>query len=252
MSDPITVHCPSCDTGFPVDPAKVPEGGVRARCSVCQEIFPVEVPGEEEPDFGDSGLAVDEGEAATAGADVAEPDVAEPEPDVGEPGPGLAEPELDEPDVDEAEEAPAAGLELEEEAPATVGEEDEAGEDELELQSDQDFFGGGGPAETAVEEPPAEEEKADEEAPSAPAFGQRTPEQKAKRLARVLVSDMISYNPELHQKALERGTLEEDFEEEIEKSWEEYVEQVGEELADSTNFWTEALNEILAEGEEVF
>ena len=32
----MNVTCPNCATIYRVDPAKVPEGGVRARCSVCQ------------------------------------------------------------------------------------------------------------------------------------------------------------------------------------------------------------------------
>ena len=95
--------------------------------------------------------------------------------------------------------------------------------------------------------------------PSKPAvqgftFGKRDPTDKAKRLARVLVSDMIMYNAERHQSALAAGTLVQDFEEEIDKSWKEYVEQVGEDLAngDGRQFWTQALNDILAKGQEVF
>ena len=85
-------------------------------------------------------------------------------------------------------------------------------------------------------------------------FGKRDPTDKAKRLARVLVSDMIMYNSERHQSALAGGTLVPDFEEEIEKSWKEYVEQVGEEMAsgDGRQFWTDALNDILAKGQQVF
>jgi hypothetical protein len=96
--------------------------------------------------------------------------------------------------------------------------------------------------------------------PSAPAaggtfrFGKRDPTDKAKRLARVLVSDMIMYNAERHRNALEGGTLAADFEDEIEKSWKEYVEQVGAEIAEGEGrgFWREALNDILAKGESVF
>jgi hypothetical protein len=83
-------------------------------------------------------------------------------------------------------------------------------------------------------------------------FLSRDPRQKARRLARALVSDMIVYQPEKRQQALMAGTLKESFAEEIRKSWEEYVEQVGEEMADSTPFFTEALNEILAGGQRVF
>ncbi len=101
-------------------------------------------------------------------------------------------------------------------------------------------------------DPPA----AAEPVPSPPVtgftFGQRDPREKAQRLARVLVSDMIMYNPDRHERALANGTLRDDFEEEIAKSWKEYVDQVGDEMAESTDFWTEALNDVLAKGERVF
>jgi capsid protein len=65
---------------------------------------------------------------------------------------------------------------------------------------------------------------------------------------------MIMYNAERHRNALEAGTLAEDFEDEIEKSWKEYVEQVGADIAEGEGrgFWKEALNDILAKGERVF
>ena len=54
------------------------------------------------------------------------------------------------------------------------------------------------------------------------------------------------------QQGLRDGTLPQLFKDEIEKSWQEYVEQVGQEVAKSTPFWAEALNEILAGGNKVF
>jgi hypothetical protein len=63
---------------------------------------------------------------------------------------------------------------------------------------------------------------------------------------------MIVYQPEKRQRAIHAGNLRDAFDEEIKKSWEEYVEQVGEELASSTPYFTEALNEILADGQQVF
>ena len=92
-------------------------------------------------------------------------------------------------------------------------------------------------------------------APSGPAvnpFMSRDPKLKARRLARALISDMIVYQPEKRQQALDSGNLKEVFEGEIKKSWEEYVVQVGEEIANSTPYFTEALNEILAGGQPVF
>jgi len=67
-----------------------------------------------------------------------------------------------------------------------------------------------------------------------------------------LISDMLVYHPEKRQQGMRDGTLPQLFKDEIDKSWQEYVEQVGKELADSTPFWTEALNEILAGGNRVF
>ena len=78
------------------------------------------------------------------------------------------------------------------------------------------------------------------------------PNQKARRLARALVSDLVVYHPEKRQQGIRDGTLAMLFKDEIEKSWQEYVEQIGAELAKSTPFWVEALNEILAGGAKVF
>lgn len=83
-------------------------------------------------------------------------------------------------------------------------------------------------------------------------FGRRDPHERAARLARVLASDMIAYNQEKYARAVEDGTLAADFEEEVEKSWDEYVEQVGKDMAEENNYFQEALNEILAQGEKVF
>ena len=45
----ITITCPSCSASFPVDPAKIPEGGVNARCSSCGDVLRVERPAVPEP-----------------------------------------------------------------------------------------------------------------------------------------------------------------------------------------------------------
>ncbi len=78
------------------------------------------------------------------------------------------------------------------------------------------------------------------------------PKQKARRLARALVSDLVVYHPEKRQQGLRDGTLPQLFRDEISKSWQEYVEQVGMDMAKNTGFWTEALNEILAGGNKIF
>ncbi|HET7584599.1 MAG TPA: hypothetical protein VFK13_06810 [Gemmatimonadaceae bacterium] len=78
------------------------------------------------------------------------------------------------------------------------------------------------------------------------------PNQKAKRLARALVSDIVAYFPEKHREGLRSGTLKELFREEIKKSYEEYVEQMGKEFSESTTHFQDALNEVLAGGQKIF
>ncbi len=153
--------CPHCNTVFRVDPAKVPSGGARVRCSICRGVFQV-------------------GSAASAPEPVAAPVAAAP------PAP----------------------------APA----------------------------------PPATPPRAGTPSP----FGASDPASKARRLARALVSDMVTYHPDRRETALREGTLKGEFKEEIKKSWEEYVLQVGRETAQGTPYFRDALNDILARGQKVF
>jgi len=88
--------------------------------------------------------------------------------------------------------------------------------------------------------------------PKAAPRGGRSKEDRAKRLARVLVSDILWYNREKRDQALEEGTLMSALGEDIKKSWELYKDKVGPEVANSTNYFKEALNEILADGQEIF
>ena len=78
------------------------------------------------------------------------------------------------------------------------------------------------------------------------------PNQKAKRLARALVSDIIAYHPQKRDEGLRNGTLKQLFREEIKKSYEEYVDQVGKEFAESTTHFQDALNDVLAGGKKLF
>ena len=196
----ITVSCPSCNTSFPVDPAKVPPEGVRAQCSVCPEIFEVERPSEAAP-------------------------AASPAPDSTldaiEPADPLEGATTDLPPLEGAGDAvAAAGTSDGETAPAAT--EDAA--------------------KTTVEG----------EGPGPIRFGRRTPADKAKSLARSLVSDLIAYNPEKHKEALAGGNLQEVFGEEIEKSLREYQEQVEPDVIAEGSFFNDALNSILAEGQSIF
>lgn len=83
-------------------------------------------------------------------------------------------------------------------------------------------------------------------------FLNNDPNQKGRRLARALVSDMIAYMPGKREEGLRDGTLQTIFREEIKKSYEEYVDQIGKEFAESTTHFTDALNDLLAGGDKIF
>jgi hypothetical protein len=83
-------------------------------------------------------------------------------------------------------------------------------------------------------------------------FGSREPGQRAARLARALVSDIVAYHPERRDQSLADGTMRNEFREEILKSWDEYVAQVGVETAKGTPYFRDALNAILAKGQNIF
>jgi hypothetical protein len=51
---------------------------------------------------------------------------------------------------------------------------------------------------------------------------------------------------------MRHGTIKHLFREEIKSSYEEYVDQVGKEFADSTQHFQDALNDILGGGQRIF
>jgi hypothetical protein len=71
-------------------------------------------------------------------------------------------------------------------------------------------------------------------------------------LSRALISDLVTYFPQRRDEGLRNGTLKDLFREEIKKSYEEYMDQVGREFAESTMHFQEALNDILANGQKLF
>ncbi len=102
-----------------------------------------------------------------------------------------------------------------------------------------------------------EESFTPQETPQGTGVPQEDPETKskkerAKRLARVFVSDILIYNKDKRDKALKEGNLISVMGPEIKKAWEAYKEKVGPELVESTEYFRSALNEILADGQELF
>jgi len=76
--------------------------------------------------------------------------------------------------------------------------------------------------------------------------------ERARRLARVLASDIAIYNREKRERGIRDGNLVAVLGYEIKKSWETYKERVGADFANSTPYFRDALNEIVAEGKKIF
>ena len=284
----MNVTCPNCATVYRVDPAKVPAAGVRARCNVCSAVFAVRREGLAEPvrpavaaqGSSESKAAVPKPEAPKAAP---KPEPAKPEPPKApaqpEParpaqpvaarpmvstgsGSAPAAPPAARPAMPPRPAAPAnpAASAPSSPAPTATG----SGSAAAPPAAPRAATPMAPPAPAAPKPPAAPATPAAAPAPARPSqppspgarppnpFLSQDPALKARRLARALISDMVVYHPGKRQEGLRDGNLKSLFEEEIKKSWEEYAEQVGREVADSTPYFREALNEILAGGRQIF
>jgi len=236
----VNVTCPECQSLFRVDPAKVPPTGVRARCSVCGGVIPV-------------GVARATPIRATEA--VAPPVAAE----LPEPAPVFAEAVAQQESARVTERLPTPAVAAESVPRATPREP---------------LWGSPGAVPAARFDAPSATPTATERAPTQPAspaasatpaapatpgprrpvnpYLSADPGHKARRLARALVSDLVAYHPQRREEGLRTGALKQLFRDEIRKSYEEYVEQVGAELAESTPYFRDALNDVLAGGRKVF
>ena len=242
---PMFVQCSSCMTEFELDPEKVPAAGVRARCSVCSAVIDVPAPrsatapASSEPDFAsrpDTGASAGRGSRWDAPNTVA----AESRHDAGSSGTEsvAADRHFDIPDSPPAN-VPSADAPI-----ATSWNEPSA--------SPAPHAGEGWSAPTgAPAAAPAVEPESGQRRPINP-FLTRDPALRAKRLARALVSDIVAYHPARHAEGLRDGTLKTLFRDEIKKSYEEYVDQVGRDFAGSTTHFQDALNDVLASGKKLF
>ncbi len=236
----MNVTCPGCSTVFRVDPTKVPAGGVRARCSVCRAVFRVESEPATNPPPAPAPSA-DRGAVEHPGARAHRPARA-----ADSAGPRARRPACAGVSIGSRRRLaarsscrrrrhgrPAGTLSAAppQAAPLTCGRRSP-------------------PGPVSIATPPAP--RTSSPRPSVNPFLSKDPEQKARRLARALVSDIVVYHPEKRLEGLRHGTLKQIFDEEIKKSWEEYAGQVGRELADSTTHFNDALNEILGDGSKIF
>ncbi len=235
----MNVTCQDCRSVFRVDPAKVPPNGVRARCSVCGAILritvgattpltnPAMTPRSSTPVRSTTiAFTTPAGMPGIRRSPVMTPSI----PESGTPYPSRPTPSVSTPS------AAAHARPLVPPPPPTPGQ----------------LVGSPTPAPTAAVPAPVSVGSAGETKRVINPFLRSDPMTRAKRLARALVSDMVAYQPQKRAEGLSNGTLKQLFRDEIRKSYDEYVEQVGRDVAESTAFFQDALNEVLAEGNRVF
>ncbi len=228
----MNVTCPGCSTVFRVDPAKVPAGGVRARCSVCRAVFRVESEPVEAP-------APAPAQAAPAAAPRAPPRPEQPSRALAA-APRASDHAVASPPFvvpPPAPVRPAATTFPPPQAPAPAGRRAARPAAVLLAAGEHRHAHGAAAARRR-------------------ALGEPLPVQGIRGRRRAgspgRWCPTSSYHPEKRLEGLRHGTLKQIFEEEIKKSWEEYAGQVGRELAESTTHFNDALNEILGDGSKIF
>jgi predicted Zn finger-like uncharacterized protein len=228
----MNVSCPECRSVFRVDPAKVVGVNLRARCAVCGGIIPV----------GASVRWADDFSANVSGGFVRQTPVPAAPPRVPAAPPPAAAP-MPTPAGRPRVAATAEPTAMPRAVPAPGAAPAPAPAPQRQLTP--------APPVAPVTYPRPADAAAPARKPINP-FLANDPNQKARRLARALVSDMIAYHPRKRDEGLRDGTLKQLFREEIKKSYEEYSEQVGREFAESTTHFQDALNEVLAGGRKMF
>ena len=251
----MNVSCPQCLTVYRVDPAKIPAGGVRARCSACGGVIPVETaaaPRQKTPAYAAPNIAPAWQSQPTpprpATLPPLRPTPRSPWPSVpsasqtpatpATPTPPAARPYIPAPTPTPPTARAFVPSPTPVSVPAVTPPPPVAG------NTPSTFTPAAGSASHRTPAP-------GERRPINP-FLARDPSLRAKRLARALVSDMVAYYPAKHSEGLQNGTLKELFREEIKKSYDEYVMQVGSEFARMTTHFQEALNEVLGAGKRIF
>src|SRR3990170_1475474 len=235
----MNVSCPECRSVFRVDPAKVPATGVRARCSVCSGIITIPAP---------TGTSTPSGSTSRISPGTESPAQARPRATPPTQGAWDSSP-FSTPSAPQRP-APAAPPAFTPPVPPPyVPPSRSAPPSPAAPPSPRPFS----PAAAPAPAPSAVSTKtpAGARRPVNP-FLSKDPDQRAKRLAKGLGSDIITYHPAKHAEGLRDGTLKQLFREEIKKSFEEYIAQVGQQLAESTTYFQEALNEVLGAGKKIF
>ncbi len=250
------VRCPSCRSAYRLDAGRVPESGVRVRCPRCAHVFRLR--------------AAPAGEARPA--PVPAPPCPASASDWNEALPGLVR-DLREPPRFSSRPAPGSHLAETAERPTTPERRVWNPGAERTLQLDALKPDPATPP-PRLETPPFRPGQTPAPAPARPAVRATAPgatasttapaaapgtdpelrrtHERARRLARVLVSDLLVYNQETRDRGLREGNLMALLGVEINKAWELYKAKVSGEVVGTTTYFKDALNEILAEGDKIF
>lgn len=272
----MTLECTSCRARYSIADSLIPPQGARIKCRKCGELITIEAPVIELVPTDLEVIPPPEPAPRRREAEPARPAPARPDPPAPAPRPAPAGPP--------APRAPepmgvSNSFELEISPPASAGEVpppdpgfERFGAPPSLAESQSPRLGGPSPSfETASApayeppEPPAPSvEVAAPPSPSpatVPAGAglpdglgpeERARHEKARRLARVLASDIAIYNREKRDRGIKEGNLVAVLGYEIKKSWEIYKERVTPEFANATPYFRDALNEMLAEGKKIF
>ena len=245
---PVNVRCPECGTLYLVDPAKIPSGGVRARCERCPAVIELRA---QSAAASPQALLGTAGYSATPAARVGTGERTEGEEQLGTgSGPGLGEEPSGKQEADSSE-IPETGSPHH--ASATVLEEATlhsapAPEAAPVAENDGESADSTATAGEAAESTTAAAVAAD----AADSLLNPDPHERARRLARALVSDIATYHGSRRDRGLRDGTLRYELKDEIRRSWDEYVGHIGNQMARETSYFRDALNEILARGQRLF
>jgi predicted Zn finger-like uncharacterized protein len=259
---PMVVQCSSCLTEFELEPSKVPAGGVRARCSVCSAVIDVPAPpaaaheNRAAAQAAPAQAAHEQAAHERAAAAHAPPEQANAEsaptqhrpPESPSATSAVAhepEPVAPEPTTHAAPAEPVAAEPAYPPLPSPVAPVAATTAASV-MESAWSL-----PKPSVTPAISSMETDAAQRRPINP-FLTRDPALRAKRLARALVSDIVAYHPARHAEGLRDGTLKTLFRDEIKKSYEEYVDQVGRDFAGSTTHFQDALNDVLASGKKLF
>ena len=274
------VACSNCSTQYTIADEKVPPHGARVRCRKCQTVFaiPGKAPATPPRVHEQGGTSAPQSPAAESAPSTPEPPTPVPLPTIPPTHDASSPADADQPVSHEAATAARAAVP----APPPALDSDPAENTRPRAAAEPAILpapaavptvspapspapqppraaspaaaGGGTAVATAAAEVISPGLRAATASPIPEGLPpeERARHERARRLARVLASDIAIYNKEKRDRGLRDGNLVAVLGYEIKKSWEVYKERVTPDLANSTPYFRDALNEMLAEGKKVF